>query len=77
MQDLQFDDEGYSKRGDIRVSTLEDLLHVDVFLTDPAMHSVRVKAVKTSGAAVEEREKVKMHCHEKKGTPGYFCALQH
>jgi phage head maturation protease len=77
MQDLQFDDEGYSRRGNILVSTLEDLLPVDVFVTFPAMHSVRVKAVKTSEAAVEEREKVKMHYHEKKSTPGYFRALQH
>jgi hypothetical protein len=71
MQELQCGDEGYGRRGDILVSTLEDLLNVDVSVTHPAMHSVRVKASKTPGAAAEERDKQKRRYHEKNGTPGY------
>lgn len=71
MQDLQCGDEGYGRRGDILVSTMEDLLNVDVSVTHPAMHSVRVKASKTPGAAAEERDKAKKRYHEKNGTPGY------
>ena len=57
MQDLQCGDEGYGRRGDILVSTMEDLLNVDVSVTHPAMHSVRVKASTTPGAAAEDRDK--------------------
>lgn len=71
MQELQCGDEGYGRRGDILVSTLEDLLNVDVSVTHPAMHSVRIKASKTPGAAAEERDKAKKRYHEKNGTPGY------
>ncbi len=71
MQDLQCGDEGYDRRGDILVSTLEDLLNVDITVTHPAMQTVRVKASKTPGAAAEERAKAKRRYHEKHGTPGY------
>ena len=71
MQDLQCGDEGYGRRGDILVSTMEDLLNVDVSVTHPAMHTVRVKASKTPGAAAEERDKQKRLYHQKNGTPGY------
>lgn len=71
MQNLQCGDDGYGRRGDILVSTLEDLLNVDIAVTHPAMQTVRAKASKTPGAAAEERAKAKRRYHEKNGTPGY------
>jgi hypothetical protein len=90
MQELQFgnegdcrhgdflvstmEDEGHGRRGDSLVSTMEDLLNVVVSVTHPAMHTVRVKASNTPGAAAEERDKAKKRYLEKKGTPD--CSLR-
>jgi hypothetical protein len=74
MQELQCGDEGYGRRDDILVSTMEDLLSVNVSVTHPAMHTDRAKASKTPDAAAEERDKAKKRCHEKNGTPGYSFA---
>jgi hypothetical protein len=75
MQELQCGDEGYGRRGDILVSTMEDLLNVDVSVTHPAMHMVRVKASRTPWAAAEERDKANRYFHEKSSTPGYTFVL--
>ena len=71
MQGLQCGDRGCGRKGDILVSTMEDLLNVDVSVTHPAGHSYRVGASKTPGAAAEERDKQKRRYHEQNGTPGY------
>jgi hypothetical protein len=67
MQEAQCGNEGYNRRGDILVSTKEDLLNVDVSVTHPAVHTVRVKASKIPGTAAEELDKAKTRTHKQKG----------
>lgn len=71
LKHLQLGDEEYGKRGDILLSTLDDLINVDISITHPASATLRGKASRTPGAAAEARDKAKVRDHAKNGTPGY------
>lgn len=63
LKDLRYGDAGYGKRGDVLVSTVNDLLNIDVVVTHPACDTYRAAAAKRPGAAnrVAERRKQRGH----------------
>jgi hypothetical protein len=71
LKDLRFGDAGYGMRGDVLVSTLEDVLNVDVVITHPASKTLRGRASKTPGAAARVAEENKRRSHAAGGTRGY------
>jgi hypothetical protein len=71
LKDLKFGDVGYGKRGDILLSTLDDLLNVDISIVHPASDTLRGKASKVMGAAAAARDEAKRNDHAKHGTKGY------
>ena len=75
LKQLQPGDDKYGKRGDILLSTLDDLINVDIFTTHPASATLRDKASRIPGATAEVRDKAKIRDHAKNGTPGYSLYL--
>ena len=71
LQGIKAGEKGYGKRGDILVTTMEDMLNVDISVIHPAGQSIREQACKNGGAAAKYRERQKRRDHEKNGTPGY------
>ena len=71
LKGLRMGDKGYGMRGDILLSTLDDLINVDTTITHPANKTTRAAASKTAGAAAAAREKTKLRDHARDGTPGY------
>ena len=51
LKDLRYGDAGYGKRGDVLVSTVNDLLNIDVVVTHPASATYRKAAAKKPGSA--------------------------
>jgi hypothetical protein len=58
-----YGDDGYGKRGDVLVSSLDDLLNVDITVTHPASYSMRSRASKEPGAAARVAEENKRRVH--------------
>ena len=58
-------------RGDVLVSTLEDVLNVDVVITHPASKTLRGRSSRTPGAAARVAEENKRRHHAAGGTRGY------
>jgi hypothetical protein len=63
LKDLRFGDVGYGQRGDVLVSTLDDLLNVDIVVTHPASYSMRSRASREPGAAAKVAEAKKRSTH--------------
>jgi hypothetical protein len=71
LKDLRFRDVGYGKQGDILLSTLDDLLNVDISIVHPASDTLRGKAGKVMGAAAAVRDEAKRNDQAKHETKGY------
>jgi hypothetical protein len=71
LRGLHFGDDGYGKRGDVLVSTLDDVLNIDVVITHPASRTLRSRASKEPGAAARVAEENKRRDHASGGTRGY------
>jgi hypothetical protein len=63
LKNLSFGDVGYGQRGDVLVSTLDDLLNVDIVVTHPASYSMRSRASREPGAAAKVAEAKKRSTH--------------
>jgi hypothetical protein len=63
LKGLCYGDDGYGKRGDVLVSSLDDLLNVDITVTHPASYSMRSRASKEPGAAARVAEENKRRVH--------------
>ena len=61
---MRYGDAGYGTRGDILVSTINDLLNIDVVVTHPACQSYRGAAAKRPGSANRTAEARKRSAHE-------------
>jgi hypothetical protein len=63
LKNLRFEDSGYGQRGDVLVSTLDDLMNVDIVATHPASHSMRSRASREPGvpARVAAGNKCRVH----------------
>jgi hypothetical protein len=71
LKNLRVRDSGYRQRGDVLVSTLDDLVNVDVTVTHPASATMRGRASKVFGAAAKAAEDSKHGSHARDGTSGY------
>jgi hypothetical protein len=71
LRGLRLWDDGYGKRGDVLVSTLDDGLNIDVVITHPAYRTLRSRASKEPGAAARVVEENKRRDHASGGTRGY------
>ena len=63
LKNLAFGDPGYGKRGDFAVSTVDDLLNIDVTVVHPASSSMRSRASREPGITAREAEKKKRRDH--------------
>ena len=63
LKNLGFGDPGYGKRGDVVVSTVDDLLNIDFTVVHPASSSMRSRASREPGITAREAEKKKRHDH--------------
>lgn len=63
LNDLRYGDAGYGKRGDVLVSTVNDLLNIDVVVTHPACDTYRKAAAKHPGSANRKAEDRKRRDH--------------
>jgi hypothetical protein len=63
LKNLHVGEAGYGQRGDVLVSTLDDLLNVDIVVTHPASHSMRSRASREPGVAarVAAANKIRVH----------------
>ena len=71
LKNARYGDEGYGKRGDVLVSTVDDVLNVDVVVTRPASKTHRCAASRTPGAAAQVAERNKRRLHAHGGTRGF------
>jgi hypothetical protein len=71
LKNLRVGDLGYGQRGDVLVSTLDDLVNVDITVTHPASATMRGRASKVPGAAAKAAEDSKHRSHARDGTSGY------
>jgi hypothetical protein len=53
LKNLHVGEAGYGQRGDVLVSTLDDLWKVDIVVTHPASHSMRSQASREPGVAAQ------------------------
>ena len=63
LKNLAFGDPGCGKRGDVAVSTVDDLLNIDVPFVHPASSSMRSRASREPGITAREAEKKKRRDH--------------
>jgi hypothetical protein len=63
LKNMSVGDKGYGQRGDVLVSTLDDLLNVDVVVTHPASFSRRDRASREPGSAAKVAEASKRSNH--------------
>ena len=63
LKNMSVGDKGYGQRGDVLVSTLDDLLNVDVVVTHPASFSRRDRASREPGSAAKVAEASKRSTH--------------
>ena len=63
LKNLAFGDPGYGKRGDVTVSTVDDLLNIDVTVVHPASRSMRSRASREPGITAREAEKKNRRDH--------------
>jgi hypothetical protein len=63
LKNMRVGDKGYGQRGDVLVSTLDDLLNVDVVVTHPASFSRRDRASREPGSAAKVAEDGKRSKH--------------
>jgi hypothetical protein len=63
LKNLRFGDVDFGQRGDVPVSTLDDLFSVDVVVTHPASYSKRSRASREPGAAAKMAEASKRSIH--------------
>ena len=63
LKNLGFGDPGYGKRGDVLVSTVDDLLNIDVTVVHPASSSMRSRVSREPGNTAREAEKKKRRDH--------------
>jgi hypothetical protein len=71
LKNLRVRDVGYAQRGDVLVSTLDDLVNVDITVTHPASATMRSRASVDPGAAAKAAEANKHLVHACEGTSGY------
>jgi hypothetical protein len=72
-------DQSDGMRGDVLVSTLDDVLNVDVVIAHPASKTLRGRASRTPGAAERVAEDNKRRHHAAGGSRGYRfapCAIE-
>jgi hypothetical protein len=74
LNQTQYGEDGYGKRGDILVSTLDDLVDVDICITHPGCETYRAAAAKQPGATAAKAEARKRKDHEKEGAKGFSFA---
>ena len=63
FKNLELGEPGHGKRGDVLVSTVDDLLNIDVTVVHPASSSMQSRASREPVMTASEAEKKKRHDH--------------
>jgi len=71
LKNMQFGDKGYGMRGDVLVSTLDDVLNIDIVVTHPASKTMRARPCKEPGVAAKEAARIKKNKHASGDTQGH------
>jgi hypothetical protein len=71
LKNLCVGDVGYGQRGDVLVSTLDDLVDIHITVTLAASATMRSRASMVPGAAAKAEEANKHFVHARDGTSGY------
>jgi hypothetical protein len=75
LNQTQYGEDGYGKRGDILVSPLDNLVDVDICITHPEGDTNRAAAARQPGATATKAEARKRKDHEKEGAKVFPFAL--
>jgi hypothetical protein len=75
LKNLHVGEAGYGQRGDVLVSTLDDLLTVDIVVTHPASHSIRSQASREPGVAARVAAANKIRVNGAGATKTHFCSF--